>query len=60
MPKMLSLDAAADELGVSKRSLRRLISSGDLPAYRVGAGLVRVRPDDLEKVLKPVIPNGKS
>ena len=59
MPKMLTIDDAAEELGVSKRTLRRLISSGSLPAYRVGSQAIRIKPADLEKALKPVIPNGK-
>ena len=56
---MLTIDDAAEQLGVSKRSLRRLISSGELPAYRVGPQSVRIKGADLERVLKPVIPNGK-
>jgi excisionase family DNA binding protein len=57
---MLSLDEAAQELRMSKRALRRLISSGELPAYRVGRGLVRIKSADLDGVLKPVVPNGKN
>jgi excisionase family DNA binding protein len=56
---MLSLDEAAQELSMSKRALRRLISTGELPAYRVGRGLVRIKAADLDGVLKPVVPNGK-
>jgi excisionase family DNA binding protein len=59
MSKLLTIDDAAEQLGLSKRSLRRLISSGELPAYRVGAQSVRIKPADLEKALRPVIPNGK-
>jgi excisionase family DNA binding protein len=60
MPQ-LTLDQACDELGISKRSLRRLISNGQLPAYRIGNGtaLVRIDSDDLAKVVHPVVPNGK-
>lgn len=60
MGQKISLDAAADELGVSKRSVRRLISGGELRAYRLGkSSLIRIDRDDLEKVLQPVVPNGK-
>ncbi|ORA21350.1 excisionase family DNA-binding protein [Mycobacterium aquaticum] len=60
MGKKLSLDQAAEELGASKRTVRRMISSGKLRAYRVGdSSLVRIDRDDLAAVLQPVVPNGK-
>lgn len=60
MGKKLTLDQAADELGTSLRTVRRLVSSGQLPAVKVGnSRLVRVDRDDLDKLLKPVTPNGK-
>jgi excisionase family DNA binding protein len=46
----LSLDGAAEELAVSTKTIRRMISSGDLPAYRVRRQ-VRIRRADLEKTL---------
>ena len=54
MGKKISLDVAADDLGVHKRTIRRLIDSGQLPAYRIGAKLVRVDADDVAQLLKPV------
>lgn len=46
--KKISLDAAANELGVSKRSVRRLITSGQLKAVRIGnTSLIRIDRDDL-------------
>jgi excisionase family DNA binding protein len=58
--RKLSLDEAADELGISKRQVRRLISSGQLRAYRVGnCSIIRIDRDDLAAVLRPVVPNGK-
>ncbi|CQD10668.1 phiRv2 prophage protein [Mycobacterium europaeum] len=61
MGQKLTIDAAADELGISRRSLRRLITSGQLRAYRIGTGnhLVRIDRDDLSTLLNPVVPNGK-
>ncbi len=35
----------ADQLGVSERTVWRLIADGDLPVVRFG-GIVRVRPED--------------
>jgi excisionase family DNA binding protein len=59
MGKKLSLDTAADHLEVSKRTLRRLISDGILPAYRLGrTRVIRVDADDLQKALRPVVPSG--
>jgi len=54
--KKISLDAAADDLGVNKRTIRRLVDSGELPAYRIGTKLVRVDADDVAQLLKPVRP----
>ena len=50
----LSLQEAADELGVSTRTVRRYIASGQLPAVRVGARLLRVRRDHVEALARPV------
>jgi excisionase family DNA binding protein len=48
-----SLVDAAEYLGVNERTIRRHISAGDLPAYRLGR-LVRVDLDELDQALKPV------
>jgi excisionase family DNA binding protein len=50
----ISKDAAADTLGVNKRTIERLIASEELPAYRIGTKLVRVDADDVAKLLKPI------
>jgi excisionase family DNA binding protein len=60
MGQRITIDAAADELGISKRSLRRLITSGQLRAWRIGNGrLIRIDRADLDAVCQRVIPNGK-
>ncbi|OBJ09667.1 excisionase family DNA-binding protein [Mycobacterium sp. 1465703.0] len=60
MGKKISLDTAADELGVSKRTVRQLISDGVLPAFKVGrTSAVRIDADELPQVLRPITPNGK-
>jgi excisionase family DNA binding protein len=41
---MLSYEQAAEVLGVSPRTVRRLVKSGELPAARIGAS-VRIRPE---------------
>jgi excisionase family DNA binding protein len=45
---MLSYSQAAEALGVSPRSVRRLVKSGELPAAKVG-GSVRIREDALQR-----------
>jgi excisionase family DNA binding protein len=62
MGHKLTIDAAADELGISRRSLRRLITSGQLRAYRIGTGnrTVRIDRDDLTAVMHPVVPKWKN
>jgi excisionase family DNA binding protein len=55
MGQKVSLEAAAKHVGMSKRSIERLIESGQLPAYRVAdIRAIRVDLDDLEKLLKPI------
>jgi excisionase family DNA binding protein len=41
---MLTYEQAAEQLGVSTRTVRRLVKSGELPAAHIGAS-VRIRPE---------------
>ena len=50
----VSLAQAADILGISVHTLRRRIAAGDLPAFRTGRRIIRVRIADLEKLLRRV------
>lgn len=50
----ISLSAAADILGISVHTLRRRIAAGELPAFRTGRRIIRVRASDLEKLLHRV------
>jgi len=60
MGKKITLDAAAETLATSKRTVRRLISSGKLRACHIdGIRIVRIGADDLAEVLRPVTPNGQ-
>ena len=43
----LTRKQAAERLAVSLRTLDGLIARGQLPAYKVGAKLVRIREDEL-------------
>ena len=46
-----SLSSAAERTGLSSRTLRRRIASGDLAAYRSGARIIRVDPDDVDRMM---------
>ena len=49
-----SLAEAAARTGVSIRTLRRRISCGELTAYRAGPRLIRLNPEDVDRLLVPV------
>jgi len=51
---LLTIEGAADMLAVHPRTIRRYISSGDLPAYRLGARQIRVKHDDVTALLAPI------
>lgn len=53
-PEWLSLQKAAVIYDVSVDTLRRSISTGRLPASRVGRRLIRVRVTDLERLYRPI------
>jgi excisionase family DNA binding protein len=48
--RLLSVDDIADDLGVSTKTIRRLIDDGELRAYRIGRAL-RVSEDEVRKYL---------
>lgn len=55
MPKLVSLAEAADQFGISVKTLRRRISDGTVRGYRVGR-LIRVDMNDLLENLVEEIP----
>ena len=55
----ISLSAAADILGISFHTLRRRIAAGELPAFRTGRRIIRVRVSDLERMLRRVPAAGR-
>ncbi|MBA3744746.1 MAG: helix-turn-helix domain-containing protein [Sporichthya sp.] len=44
----------ADLYGTTDRFVEKLIASGDLPAYKLGGKLVRIRRSDALALLRPV------
>jgi excisionase family DNA binding protein len=51
----VSLQQAALIYAVSVDTLRRRIATGELPASRIGARLIRVRTADLDRVCRPIV-----
>lgn len=50
----ISLSAAANMLGISVHTLRRRIAAGELPAFRSGRRIIRIRVSDLKKLFRRV------
>lgn len=48
-----SLAQAAERTGISRRTLRRRIAAGELPVFANGRRLIRVRPEDVDRLLRP-------
>ncbi|WP_350002558.1 helix-turn-helix domain-containing protein [Pseudarthrobacter sp. WHRI 8279] len=57
-PEFLTLAQAAEIVGTSERTVRRLIESGSLPAFRIGPRAVRVRIEDVRAQAKPIPAGG--
>lgn len=55
----VSLAQAADILGIGVHTLRRRIAAGELPAFRTGKRIIRVRVSDLERMLRRVPSTGR-
>jgi excisionase family DNA binding protein len=56
--KYVCLGEAAEQHGVSQRTIRRWIAQGRITGYRIGPRVIRVRADELEQLARP-IPNGE-
>ena len=56
--QLITIAAAAEQLSVSTKTIRRLISRGELPALKIGGHLVRVPAAALNTLGRPVtVPN---
>lgn len=53
-PTQLTIQQVADILQCEHKSVRAMISRGELKAYRYGPRMIRIDPADLEKLRKPV------
>lgn len=50
--RLESLQDAADRLGVSVSTIRRLIADGKLTGYRLGNRILRVNPQEVDQTLQ--------
>ncbi len=50
-----SLAHAAQRTGLSTRTLRRRIAAGLLPAFVSGRRTIRLKVEDVDRMMKPVI-----
>ena len=53
----MKIEDAAQQLQVSKSSVRRLITTGELPAVRIGKS-VRIRSDDWDQFMTKLMTEG--
>lgn len=49
-----TLAQAALRTGVSVKTLRRRVAEGALRAYRMGPRAIRVKPEDVDRLLIPI------
>lgn len=52
--RLVSIAVAADEYGVSTKTLRRYIAAGRLTGYRMGPRLIRVDLNELDALMRPI------
>jgi excisionase family DNA binding protein len=50
----VSLSEGAQLLGCSERTLRRRVASGEIPGYRFGSRVIRLRLSDLNDAMRPI------
>ncbi len=48
-----TLAQACERTGLSRNTLRRRIASGELPAFMAGRRILRLRPEDVDRLLQP-------
>ena len=56
--KLVDLKAGAEYLAVSVKTCRRMVSRGDLTAYRVGPKLLRLDAEELDRIARRIPAGG--
>ncbi|MGX0781854.1 helix-turn-helix transcriptional regulator [Dermabacter hominis] len=51
---LVTLERAAERLGVTPRTIRRQIASGNITGYRIGNRAVRVSLADVDALARPI------
>lgn len=54
--KLLNLREVSRYLGISEEDLRKLVDSGEMPAYRLGGTVLRFRKDQVDQVVARGMP----
>jgi excisionase family DNA binding protein len=54
IPIYINIAQTADVMGVCDKTVRRHIAAGRLRAYRCGKRLIRVRIEDIEKLMREI------
>ena len=57
-PDLLTLEDLAERLQLSVSTIRRMIAAGDIPAFKVGARVWRVRRVDYDGYLERMVRKG--
>lgn len=52
--RFLTIEDAAERLGVNPKTIRRRIADGSLTGYRMGPRLIRVDADELDRLMQPI------
>jgi len=52
--RLATLAAAAEQLCVCTRTVRRLISSGQLTGYRIGSRAIRIDLNEVDQIARPI------
>jgi excisionase family DNA binding protein len=53
-PRWATINQAADYANIPRRTLRRWVNDGTLPAHRLGPRKIQVNLDDLDRMRSPV------
>ena len=54
---LLTINQVADHYGVTHGCVRAWVRDGRLPAVRIGTRSLRIRPEDLDRVVTPLPTN---
>lgn len=52
--RYVSLNVAADYLGVSVKTIRRMIAAGEITGHRVRGKIIRVDLQEIDNVMRPI------